>query len=140
MTADPNCIFCKIVNGELPSSRLYDNDQAIAIMDINPWTTGHCLVISKEHAVSFFELSEQSAVGIIQAAHRIAPAVRDAVQADGMNLIQSNGRAAWQQVDHFHLHLVPRWFSDPLTPPIVPGPGDLGAIEQTAQKIRQALA
>jgi histidine triad (HIT) family protein len=131
-----DCLFCKIAAGEIPSQRVYENDSTIAFMDINPWTKGHCLVVSKEHAATIFELSEESALGIMRVAHRLAPAVKAAVGAEGMNLLQSNGRAAWQTVDHVHLHLIPRWFNDPLVPPVAPSPGDPDQIAETAGQIR----
>lgn len=134
-----DCLFCRIVAGDLPSQKVSEDDLTLAFMDINPWTKGHCLVVSKEHAATIFELSADSAVAIMRAAHRLAPAIRDAVQAEGLNLFQSNGRAAWQQVNHVHLHLLPRWFNDPLVPPIVPGPGDPDQIAETAQEIRERL-
>jgi len=139
MNQDPNCLFCKIVAGELPSSKVAEDDQTLAFMDINPWTTGHTLVISKEHAVTFFDLSQAAAVAVMKTAHKIAPAIKAAVQAEGMNLFQSNGKAAWQQVDHYHLHLIPRWFSDSLTPPTSPKPGNMQEIAETANLIRISL-
>lgn len=136
---EQDCLFCRIVRGELPSEKLYEDDLTLAFMDINPWTKGHCLVVSKEHAETIVELSEDSAVGIMRVAHRVAPAVKSAVGAQGLNLLQSNGRAAWQQVDHVHLHLIPRWFNDPLVPPIVPSPGDPAQIAETARQIKDLL-
>ncbi|MGI8425017.1 MAG: HIT family protein [Actinomycetota bacterium] len=139
MNHDSNCLFCKIVAGDLPSSKVAEDDLTLAFMDINPWTKGHTLVISKEHAATFFELSEAAAIAVMRTAHKIAPTVKDAVGAEGMNLFQSNGRAAWQQVDHYHLHLIPRWFKDTLVPPTTPTPGNPEEIRQTAQKIKSAL-
>jgi len=139
MNQDPNCLFCKIVAGDLPSNKIAEDDLTLAFTDINPWTTGHTLVISKEHAATFFDLSEAAAVAVMKTAHKIAPAIRAAVQAEGMNLFQSNGKAAWQQVDHYHLHLIPRWFSDNLTPPTTPTPGNPEKIKETAQRITEAL-
>jgi len=133
------CIFCSIIARELPAEVLYEDDSTLAFMDINPWTKGHCLVISKEHAETFFDLSEESAAAIMKTAWRIAPAVRNAVKAEGMNLLQSNGKAAWQQVDHFHLHLIPRWSGDALRPPISPQPGDPSEISAAANQIRESI-
>lgn len=134
-----DCLFCRIVAGELPSQKLLEDDSTLAFMDINPWSRGHCLVISKEHGATIFDLSEESAVGIMRVAHRLAPAVKAAVEADGLNLLQSNGRAAWQQVDHVHMHLIPRWFGDPLAPPVAPKPGDPQEIAHAAEEIRAKL-
>lgn len=135
-----DCLFCRIVADELPSQKVFEDDTTVAFMDINPWTKGHCLVVSKEHAATIFELSEDSAIGVMRVAHRLAPAIKEAVDAEGLNLLQSNGRAAWQQVDHVHLHLIPRWFNDPLVPPIVPTSGDPEQIAQTARQIKEHLS
>lgn len=138
MVAD--CIFCKIVAGEAPSTRLFENDAVVAIMDVAPWTKGHCLVIPKNHSADLFEISEQDAVEVIKAVHRLAPAIKKALQPDGLNLLQSNGHAAWQTVGHFHLHLIPRWFSDSLIPPAVPMEGNPTSIQANCGKIIAALA
>lgn len=134
-----NCIFCKIVAGEIPSTKVDEDDKAFAFMDINPWNKGHTLVIPKEHAVTIFELSEDSAAAVMRLAHRVAPAVLAATGAEGMNLFQSNGKAAWQQVDHVHMHLIPRWRDDELKPPTSPQPGDMEEIAAVGARIREAL-
>ena len=134
-----DCIFCRIAAGEAPAHKIYENDSVFAIMDIFPWTEGHCLVIPKTHAPTLFDISPEDAAAVVKAARHLAPALRDAVGADGLNLLQSNGRAAWQQVDHFHLHLIPRWADDSLVQPISPAAGDMDAIEATAAKILEAL-
>lgn len=134
-----DCIFCRIAAGEAPANKIYENDSVFAIMDIFPWTEGHCLVIPKTHAPTLFDISAEDAASVMKAARHLAPALRDAVGADGLNLLQSNGRAAWQQVDHFHLHLIPRWADDSLVQPISPAAGDMDAIEATAARILEAL-
>lgn len=133
------CIFCQIVAGDAPATKLYEDDLTIVIMDIFPWTTGHSLIISKQHAPTLFELDEATAAAVMRTALKVAPAIKDALQADGLNLFQSNGRAAWQTVDHFHMHVLPRYFDDGLVPPKIPGPADPGQIAETAGKILKAL-
>jgi histidine triad (HIT) family protein len=134
-----DCIFCRIAAGDAPAHKIYENDSVFAIMDIFPWTEGHCLVIPKTHAPTLFDISAEDAASVMKAARDLAPALRDAVGAHGLNLLQSNGRAAWQQVDHFHLHLIPRWADDSLVQPISPAAGDMDAIEATAARILEAL-
>ncbi|MGH2771708.1 MAG: HIT family protein [Actinomycetota bacterium] len=134
-----DCLFCKIAVGEMPSSKVYEDDAAMAFMDINPWSRGHTLVIPKEHAATIFELSEEGGGAMIKAVLKVAPAVKAAVQAEGMNLLQSNGRVAWQQVDHVHIHLVPRWANDGLRAPAKPQPGDMDEIGRLAEAIKRAL-
>jgi histidine triad (HIT) family protein len=137
--AADGCIFCRISAGEAPASKIYEDDEVFAIMDIFPWNPGHALVIPRTHAPTIWDISPDDAAAVMRAAHRLAPAIRDAVGADGLNLMQSNGRAAWQQVDHFHLHLIPRWADDDLVQPVSPAAGDTDAIAQTAARIVEAL-
>jgi len=133
------CIFCQIISGQAPAEKLYEDDQTIVIMDIFPWAKGHCLVISKEHAPTVFELSEGSAQAVMSSVKTVAPALVEAVGADGLNLFQSNGQAAWQSVDHFHMHLLPRWDDDGLQPPGVPRPANPGDLEEIGASIVKAI-
>lgn len=137
--ADADCIFCAIVAGEAPSTRVYEDDSVIAILDIFPWAKGHCLVIPRRHSSTIFDIDPEGAAAVMRAAHRLAPAIRDAVGAEGMNLLQSNGRAAWQTVDHLHLHLIPRWASDSLVPPGTSSKADPDELAATAERITEAL-
>lgn len=134
-----DCIFCRIAAGEAPATKVYEDDRVFAIMDIFPWNQGHTLVIPRTHAATIFDISPEDAAAVAEAARRMAPAIREAVGAEGLNLLQSNGRAAWQQVDHFHLHLIPRWENDGLVQPVTPAAGDMQRIEATAAKIAEAL-
>lgn len=136
---DPGCIFCKIVAGEAPAYRIYEDDSVVSFMDIFPWARGHSLVVPKRHATTIFDIAERDVTAVIQAARRIAPVLAEQVGAEGMNLLQSNGRAAWQTVDHFHLHLIPRWAGDSLVAPGTSAPGDRGVIEATAAEIAAKL-
>src|SRR5919109_1617576 len=103
------CIFCQIIAGTIPSTRLYEDGKSLVFMDINPATKGHCLVVPKRHAATLFDLDADEAGHLMQVSKRIATAVRDALKCDGLNLFQSNGRVAFQTVDHFHLHVIPRY-------------------------------
>jgi histidine triad (HIT) family protein len=137
--AEPDCIFCRMVAGELPSTKIFENDSVIAIMDISPWTKGHCLVIPKAHSANIWEISEEDAAEVMKAARTLGGALKKAFQPDGLNLLQSNGHAAWQTVGHFHLHLIPRWFSDSLIPPVVASEGNPKSIKANGQRIVEAL-
>ena len=110
MSAD--CVFCKIRDGELPSARVYEDDRTFVIMDINPLNPGHCLVITKRHAPTMFESDDADLAAAIATARRVGTAVRAALKADGLNMLQANGAAAFQSVPHFHLHLIPRFIRD----------------------------
>ncbi len=137
--AGTDCIFCRIVAGNAPATRIYEDEAVIAILDIFPWARGHSLVIPRNHAATIWEITPEDAAAVMKAAHVVAPAVRDAVGAEGMNLLQSNGRAAWQTVDHLHLHLIPRWSSDSLVPPATASKGDPEEIQNTADQITERL-
>lgn len=134
-----DCIFCKIAAGTAPSQKVYEDDAVIAIMDISPWTKGHLLVVPKNHAANIWEISEVDAAAVTRATLRLAGALRTALSPDGLNLLQSNGHAAWQSVEHFHQHLIPRWFSDSLIPPAVASEGNPRTIAAVAQSIVDAL-
>lgn len=139
MNRDPACIFCKIIAGDLPSTNIYEDEAVVVFMDIAPWTRGHCLVVPKEHAVTIFDLSEEAMVAVAKVAKKIAPALRDGLEAEGLNLFQSNGSAAWQTVDHFHLHLLPRTLGDGLMPPTLPRAGNMEEVQAAAAAVKKSL-
>lgn len=107
-----NCVFCKIISGEIPSYKVYEDDEVLAFLDITPVNPGHTLVVSKKHYNDLLELPEDLAKKIIQAVKKIAPAVIRGSGADGFNLNLNNGSAAGQIVNHVHFHIVPRKFND----------------------------
>ena len=109
-TAD--CVFCKIRDGQIPSMKVYEDERTLAIMDINPLNPGHTLVLTKAHAATLFESDPADLSAVIVAAKTIATALRQALRADGLNMLQANGAAAFQSVPHFHLHLIPRFKDD----------------------------
>lgn len=135
-----DCIFCKIVAGEAPAYKVFENDDVVAFLDIFPWAEGHTLVVPKNHSPNLFEISTENAAAVMRAVQQIAPALRDTVQAEGLNLLQSNGSAAWQTVEHFHVHMIPRWPGDSLVPPARSSPGDHGQIEALAGRIAEKLS
>ena len=109
---DSNCIFCKIANGEIPSTTLYEDEDFRVILDLGPATRGHALLLPKEHYKDLFDLEDEVAAKALVRAKRIAGRLQKAVGADGMNLVQNNGEAAGQTVFHFHMHLIPRYRED----------------------------
>ena len=134
-----DCVFCKIRDGQIPSTRIFEDERALAFMDINPLNDGHCLVITRAHAPTIFEADVADLQAAVAAAQRVALALKRALAPDGLNLLQANGAAAFQSVPHFHLHLVPRWTGDGkgFDWPLVPG--DRVRIQGVAEKIRDAL-
>ena len=109
---DCNCIFCKIANGEIPSTTLYEDEDFRVILDLGPATRGHALLLPKNHFANLFELDDETAQKAILVAKKMAGKMKAALGADGFNLVQNNGETAGQTVFHFHLHLIPRYKED----------------------------
>ena len=133
---DPDCLFCKIVAGEIPSERVDEDERTVAFMDINPATRGHALVIPRRHAANLLEIDAEDLSATLAAAQRLARNVSERLGADGVNLLNSCGPAAWQTVFHFHVHVIPRYEDDPLRLPWTPAPGDPAEIAAAAQQLR----
>lgn len=131
-----DCIFCKIVAGELPATIVDEDERTLAFMDINPATRGHALVIPRAHATDLHEVAAEDLDACAHAAQRLAGRMRERLGADGVNVINSCGAAAWQTVFHFHLHVIPRYADDPLRLPWQPAPGDRDEIAATAAELR----
>jgi histidine triad (HIT) family protein len=134
--ADPDCIFCKIVAGELPAHVVAQDERTVTFMDINPATRGHVLVIPRAHARDLLDIDPDDLAAVALSAQRAAQRAADRLGADGVNLINSCGQAAWQTVFHFHMHVIPRYVGDPLKLPWTPAPGDLDEIAQSAAQLR----
>jgi histidine triad (HIT) family protein len=130
-----DCIFCSIVAGELPATIVDEDERTIAFMDIAPATRGHALVIPRAHATDLLSVSPEDLTAVALAAQRLAGRARERLGADGVNLLNSCGAAAWQTVFHFHVHVIPRYDGDPLRLPWVPGPGDPEQIAAAAQEL-----
>ena len=139
MSADPNCIFCKIVAGEIPCFKLLEDADTLAFMDINPVHDGHALIIPKAHYPTVFEIAPEAIAAAARAASRVAKAVNAVLKPDGLNLLQSNGPGAAQSVGHFHFHVLPRRLDDGLLVNWTPKPGDHARIAEIAERIRQHL-
>jgi histidine triad (HIT) family protein len=133
--AEPDCIFCKIVAGELPAHVVDEDERTIAFMDIAPATRGHALVIPRAHASDLLSISPEDLSAVAQASQRLAHRAKERLGADGVNLINSCGVAAWQTVFHFHVHVIPRYLEDPLRLPWVPTEGDQAEIGRCAQEL-----
>jgi histidine triad (HIT) family protein len=134
--SDPDCIFCKIVAGELPGQIVEKDERTIAFMDIAPATRGHLLVVPRAHTRNLLEISSEDLGATIATAQRMAERVNERLQPAGINLINSCGSAAWQTVFHFHVHVIPRYEDDPLKLPWVPAPGDPDEIAAVAGELR----
>jgi histidine triad (HIT) family protein len=135
MAADPDCIFCRIISGELPSTRVDEDERTVAFMDINPATRGHVLVVPREHSADLIDIGPEDLAAVTLMGQRIARRQRERLGADGINLLNSCGKVAWQTVLHFHLHVIPRYASDPLRLPWEPAPGDRDEIAAAAREL-----
>ncbi|HWC27730.1 MAG TPA: HIT family protein [Solirubrobacteraceae bacterium] len=122
--ADPDCLFCKIVAGEIPATVVAEDERTIAFMDISPATHGHALVVPRVHVRDLREIDPEDLKAVAATAQAVAVRAIERLGADGVNLLNSNGSAAWQTVFHFHVHVIPRYEGDPLKLPWVPTQGD----------------
>jgi histidine triad (HIT) family protein len=136
MAYDPDCLFCKIVAGELPSTKVAEDERTLAFMDINPATRGHMLVIPKEHSADLLTVPAEDLAACAAATARLAALAKERLGADGVNVLNSCGAAAWQTVFHFHLHVIPRYEGDPMKLPVIPRGGDPEEIARIAGRIR----
>jgi histidine triad (HIT) family protein len=135
MPADPDCLFCKIVAGEIGATRVHEDERTIGFMDINPATRGHLLIVPREHVRDLLEIGEDDLLACMLAAQAMARRVSERLGADGVNLLNSCGSAAWQTVHHFHVHVIPRYGGDPLRLPWTPAPGDREEIAAAARDL-----
>jgi histidine triad (HIT) family protein len=132
-------IFSKIVSGEIPSIKVYENQHTLAFMDISPATRGHTLVICKEEFADLWSIPEQTLADVTRAVQRVAHGLRSALKPDGLNVIQNNGAASGQTVFHYHVHLIPRWEGDNAVRLWAPRQADQDELRVLAGQIREAI-
>ena len=134
-----DCVFCKIVNGDIPSNTIYENSEFKVIMDISPATKGHVLVLPKEHFKDIYDIDAETAGKLSQLAAVVARALKEVLHCDGLNIIQNNGEIAGQTVFHFHMHLIPRYEGDDVTVKWKEHSMDAEEMDQLRKDIRKAL-
>jgi histidine triad (HIT) family protein len=139
LSFDESCIFCRIVRKQVPASIIYEDESVVAFLDIRPLNMGHTLVIPKAHYIDIFETPETELSNVHKVSKRISIAVKKATAADGISIIQQNGKAAGQDICHIHVHVVPRFEGQKL-----PGFSELKEVERAkldemAKRIRQEL-
>lgn len=134
-----NCLFCKIIAGEIPSATVYEDEDFKVIMDIFPAAKGHAIILSKKHCENLFELDDASAAKALLVARRVAKAIQAELNCDGMNLLQNNGEAAGQTIFHFHMHLIPRYQGDQVKTTWAPGKYEDGEAAAMAAAIAGRL-
>ena len=134
-----NCIFCKIIDGSIPSTVVYEDADFKAIMDIAPAAKGHVLILPKKHCADLLSIDPDVAAKALGVASKIANAQKKALNCDGINLLQNSGEAAWQSVFHLHIHLIPRYNNDNLSLPWEHLSYADGEAQEYADKIRACL-
>lgn len=135
---ESNCIFCKIVAGEIPSTTIYEDDDFKVILDINPASRGHAVILPKNHAKNLFELPEEDAEKIFKVAKKCGTAMMEVLHCDGFNVLQNNGEIAGQTVFHLHVHLIPRYKDDTIQIKWKPGTPQKDAAE-IAEAVKKAI-
>ncbi len=132
---DENCIFCKIAAGEIPSKTLYEDEEFRVILDLGPANKGHALILPKDHYADLFSLPEEKAEKVIRLAKKMGTQIKDALHADGLNLVQNNGECAGQTVFHFHMHIIPRFKNDGQKIGWIPGKPSGEELEEVRKEI-----
>ena len=140
MTFDEACIFCKIVQKQAPASIVYENENIIAFLDIRPLNLGHTLIIPKAHYQGIFDMPEKELIEIYKASKELSIAVKIATNSDGISIIQQNGKAAGQDIFHFHVHVVPRFEGQKLPNFSALTEVERPKLETEAKKIKNALS
>ena len=130
-----DCIFCAIAAGEIPSFKVYEDEQVLAYLDINPFSKGHTLVIPKKHSAGLVDTDDETLAVVIARVKKVAAHLKERLGCDGFNIMQNNGEAAGQTVRHVHFHIVPRWTGDDATS-FVGKPGDMEALKALAEQVR----
>jgi len=133
---DPDCIFCKVIAGEIPGEMVDSDDRTVTVMDINPATRGHVVVIPREHAENLLSVSDEDLAAVMAAVRRICERMQDTIGPAGFNVLNNMGRAAWQSIFHFHVHVIPRYADDPLQLPWLPEPADPDELAAAASELR----
>jgi histidine triad (HIT) family protein len=133
-----DCIFCKIVAGELPAEVVQEDDHTIAFMDLNPWTRGHALVVPRNHSTNLYEAPEDDLRNAAEASKRLALTMRERLGCDGVNLLNCCEPAAWQTVFHLHIHVIPRYDGDPLQLPVRPQQAERDTLSAVAAELRSS--
>ena len=135
MKAD--CIFCKVVAGEIPGEVVDSDERTISVMDINPATRGHVVVIPRAHSENLLDVSDEDLAATMTAVRRLIERMIETIKPDGFNILNNMGRAAWQSLFHFHVHVIPRYEDDPLQLPWLPEPADPEELAAVASELRR---
>ncbi len=136
---NPDCIFCKLANGEIPTMSLYEDENFNVIFDAGPATFGHALILPKEHYANIYEIDEETLAKAHVLAKKMATIMTEVFEADGFNILQNNNEAAGQSVFHFHIHLIPRYANDNAIGMWTPGKQDQEKLAGAIKEIKNRL-
>lgn len=131
-----SCIFCRIIAGDIPSMRVYEDEQCIAMLDINPASSGHTLILPREHHKDITEMDEALLGHVLSVAKEIGKRQMERLNAEGFNIVQNNGAAAGQTVPHFHVHVIPRYAGGPQMVSWEPTEPEDGALSAVLEKLK----
>ena len=134
-----DCIFCKIANGEIPSTTIHENEEFRVFFDINPASKGHCLIVPKQHYNDIFDMDAETGGKLFSLATVVARSLKKELNCEGMNIVQNNGIIAGQTVFHFHLHLIPRYTGDTVNVGWQPGEANMEELAELAKKVRKNI-
>ena len=134
-----DCLFCKIAGGSIPSATVYEDSNFRVFMDVNPASKGHCLIVPREHFDNVYDMDAETAGRLFGLATGIARAQRKALKCDGLNIVQNNGAVAGQTVNHFHLHLIPRYEGDGMNLLWNPHKAEPEELEEVRKMIRKSI-
>ena len=134
-----SCIFCKIVDGQIPSTTIFEDENVKVILDIAPAAKGHAILLVKQHTANIFELDSELAGKIFSVVPKVATALKEELGCDGMNILQNNGEMAGQTVFHLHIHFIPRWKEDTIQIRWTPNGYAEGEAEHLAKAVRARL-
>jgi histidine triad (HIT) family protein len=132
-----DCIFCKVVAGEIPSEVVDSDERTVSVMDINPATRGHVVVMPKSHSENLLTVDERDLAATMAAVRRLVGRMNETISPAGFNILNNMGRAAWQSIFHFHVHVIPRYEDDPLQLPWLPEPADPKELSRVAAELRR---
>ena len=137
MAEHSDCIFCKVIAGEIPSEMVDADERTLAVMDINPATKGHVVVLTRDHYENLFDVPDEDLLAVMKMARQVAERMKETIEPGGFNILNNIGRVAWQSIFHFHLHVIPRYEDDPLQLPWMPAPGDPSELAEVAKALRR---
>lgn len=134
-----DCIFCKIAKGEIPSATVYETPKLKVMMDVSPANKGHVLIVTKEHFDNIYQLDAETGASLFSLATVVAKAIKEETNCEGMNILQNNGEVAGQTVNHFHLHLIPRYKDDDVTISWKQGESEAAEREAFAKALKKRI-